>query len=93
MALAAVVAVLHDGHEHAGAALFARALTTQTVDLAVLVNLEITRILELIICFFGQKKYSAIENVTVMYLFHHGFRESRQKFERKTDFYRAQRPN
>lgn len=40
VALAAVVAVLHDGHEHAGAALLARALAPQPVDLAVLVHLR-----------------------------------------------------
>lgn len=39
VALAAVVTVLHHGHEHTGAALLARALSPQTVDLAVLVNL------------------------------------------------------
>lgn len=40
MALAAVVAVLHHGHEHARAALLAGALATQTVDLAILINLD-----------------------------------------------------
>lgn len=40
VALAAVVTVLHHGHEDSGAALLACALATETVNLAVLVNLE-----------------------------------------------------
>lgn len=40
MTLAAVVSVLHHGHEHSGAALLARALAAQPVDLAVLVHLR-----------------------------------------------------
>lgn len=38
-ALATVVPVEVAGHEHAGTTLISRALTTQTVDFAVLVNL------------------------------------------------------